>query len=319
MNIDALLEQTGFKWVLKYTPILISFIAVIGLSIILSKLVWLWLSPKEIISNTNTVKVTSKLSQSTTQANDYGKKIADLHLFGVADKKPVVKQTVIKTVTPVTRLNLKLHGTFAYGNQTGFAVISASGKKQKTYEKGDKIEGSSNTRLAKIFPDYVMLDRDGKKERLQLPKSKNASSVNRPPPSVSSPVRPTVLSPKVPMINMPTTNVPPKPDQALVDPNNLDGLRQKLLKNPAKFMEIAQVSEAKEANKFIGFRLRAGKDRRTFEAMGFKSGDIVTAVNGAVIENAAQGLQIMQTLTTADSINVTVRRGKETVTLNGMF
>jgi general secretion pathway protein C len=84
-------------------------------------------------------------------------------------------------------------------------------------------------------------------------------------------------------------------------------------------MEIAQVSEAKEANKFIGFRLRAGKDKRTFEAMGFKSGDIVTAVNGATIENAAQGLQIMQTLTTADSINVTVRRGKETVTLNGMF
>lgn len=317
MNIDALLEQRWFKWVLKYTPIIISFIAVISLSIIVSKLVWLWLSPKEIVSNTNAVKATSKLTQSTVQANDYGKKIADLHLFGIADKKAVVKQTVIKTVTPVTRLNLKLHGTFAYGNQTGFAVISASGKKQKTYEKGDKIEGSSNTRLAKIFPDYVMLDRDGKKERLQLPKSKNASNVNRPPPSVSAPVRASI--PKAPTINIPTMNSPPKPDQTLVDPNNLDGLRQKLLKNPAKFMEIAQVSEAKEANKFIGFRLRAGKDKRTFEAMGFKSGDIVTAVNGAVIENAAQGFQIMQTLTTADSINVTVKRGKETVTLNGMF
>ena len=316
MNINVLLEQTWFKWVLKYTPIIISFIAVISLSIIVSKLVWLWLSPKEIVSNTNTVKATSKLAQSTEQASDYGKKIADLHLFGIADKKTVVQQTVIKTVTPVTRLNLKLHGTFAYGNQTGFAVISASGKKQKTYEKGDKIEGSSNTRLAKIFPDYVMLDRDGKKERLQLPKSKNAGNANRPPPSVSAPVR--ALLPKFPTINIPT-NARPKPNQVLVDPNNLDGLRQKLLKNPAKFMEIAQVSEAKEADKFIGFRLRAGKDRRTFEAMGFKSGDIVTAVNGAVIENAAQGLQIMQTLTTADSINVTVRRGKETVTLNGMF
>lgn len=314
MNIDALLEQTGFKWMLKYTPIFISFIAVIGLSIIVSKLVWLWLSPKEILSNTNTVKTISKLTQSTVQANDYGKKIADLHLFGIADKKPVVKQTVIKTVTPVTRLNLNLHGTFAYGNQTGFAVISASGKKQKTYEKGDKIEGSSNTRLANIFPDYVMLDRDGKKERLQLPKSKNASNVNRPPPSVSSPVRPTVLSPKAPTINTRS-----KPDQALVDPNNLEGLRQKLLKNPAKFMEIARVSEAKEGDKFIGFRLNGGKDKKTFDAMGFKSGDIVTAVNGAVIENAAQGFQIMQTLTTADSINVTVKRGKETVTLNGMF
>ncbi len=316
MNIDALLEKTWFKWVLKYTPIIISFIAVISLSIIVSKLVWLWLSPKEIVSNTNTVKATSKLAQSTEQASDYGKKIADLHLFGIADKKAVVQQTVIKTVTPVTRLNLKLHGTFAYGNQTGFAVISVSGKKQKTYEKGDKIEGSSNTRLAKIFPDYVMLDRDGKKERLQLPKSKNANSVNRPPPSISTPVRASLS--RFPTINIPT-NAQPKPNQVLVDPNNLDGLRQKLLKNPAKFMEIAQVSEAKEANKFIGFRLRAGKDKKTFEAMGFKSGDIVTAVNGAVIENAAQGLQIMQTLTTADSINVTVRRGKETVTLNGMF
>jgi general secretion pathway protein C len=319
MNIDALLERTGFKWVLKYTPIFISFIAVISLGIILSKLVWLWLSPKEIVSNINTVKATSKLAQDTVQANDYGKKIADLHLFGIADKKSVVKQTVIKTVTPVTRLNLKLHGTFAYGNQTGFAVISASGKKQKTYEKGDKIEGSSNTRLAKIFPDYVMLDRDGKKERLQLPKSKNTSNVNRPSPSVSASVRPTVLSPKAPIINMPTMNTAPKQDQTLVDPNNLDGFRQNLLKNPAKFMEIARVSEAKEGNKFIGFRLNAGKDKKTFDAMGFKSGDIVTAVNGAVIENAAQGLQIMQTLTTADSINVTVKRGKETVTLNGMF
>jgi len=310
MEMDVFFEQSWVQRSLKYLPIIISAIAVVTLGIILSKLFWLWFTPPQDSINIGLINVADTPKADTVKRVQYGQKIADLHLFGVADKKQVAKQTTIKKVAPVTRLNLKLHGTFAYGNHKGFAVISGKGKKQKTYAEGDKIKGANNIKLIAIYPDYVMLDRNGKKERLQLPKNKMLSNNSRPPPAVSAPSLPTTSTPPTPQI---------VPTEAAIDTNNLEGLRQKLLKNPAKLMDIARAEEVKEGDKFMGFRLNPGKDKKTFDAMGFKAGDVVISVNGATIENPAQGFSIMQTLTTADSIMVTVKRGAETITLDGVF
>ena len=310
MDINSFFEQVWFKRLINTIPIIISAIAVIILGILLAKLLWLWLSPQT-IENTFSVESTdTPIQEKVVQRIEYGKQIADLHLFGIADKKPVEKQTTIKKIVPVTRLNLKLHGTFAYSNHAGFAVISRVGKKQKTYEKGDKIEGGKNIILRAIYPSYVMLDRDGKKERLELPKNKMLSNISRPAPIISAP--------RLTRPSLPSTP-PTVPTESAIDTNNLEGLRQQLLKNPAKLMDIARAEEVKEGDKFMGFRLNPGKDKKTFDAMGFKAGDVVISVNGATIENPAQGFSIMQTLTTADSIVVTVKRGEETITLDGVF
>ena len=311
MEINVLFEQTSFKRLLNAIPIIISAIAVIVLGILLAKLVWLWLTPAMLESPINKISINTPIQKDTVQRIEYGKQIANLHLFGIADKKPAATQTTIKKVVPVTRLNLKLHGTVAYSNQKGFAVISGAGKKQKMYEKGDKIAGGNNITLQAIYPHYVMLDRGGKKERLELPKNKAQSKINRPAPMVSAP-------------RLPTASLPPPmpaavPAESAIDTQNLEGLRQKLLKNPAKLMDIAHAEEVKEGDKFMGFRLNPGKDKKTFDAMGFKAGDVVVSVNGTSIENPAQGFSIMQTLTTADSIVVTVKRGEETITLDGVF
>jgi len=312
MDINGFFEQVWFKRFLNATPIVISAIAVIILGILLAKLLWLWLSPKPVESNISMMNTDQTIQKEAVQRIEYGKQIADLHLFGVADKKLVAKQTTIKKIVPVTRLNLKLHGTIAYTNQGGFAVISGAGKKQKTYEKGDKIAGSNTITLQAIYPNYVMLDRGGKKERLELPKNKMLGNNNRPAPVMSAPKLPTPSLPRLPPTTIPA-------EAAIIDTNNLESLRQNLLKNPAKLMDIARAEEVKEGDKFIGFRLNPGKDKKTFDAMGFKPGDVVISVNGTTIENPAQGFSIMQTLTTADSIVVTVKRGEETITLDGVF
>jgi general secretion pathway protein C len=310
MEMDVILEQAWLKRLLKYLPIVISAVAVIILGILLSQLVWLWLTPKYADANIQVISAVDTKQTEAVKRIQYGQQIAELHLFGVADKKPVAKQTTIKKITPVTRLNLKLHGTFAYTNQKGFAVISGVKKKQKTYEKGDKIDGTNNITLQKIYPDYVTLDRDGKEEILKLPKNKTLSNKSRPPPVISAPKIATRPNPQT---------VPAESAPSVVDPNNLEGLRQNLLKNPSKLMNIVRAEAVKEGDKFMGFRLNPGKDSKTFNAMGFKAGDVVISVNGTTIDNPAQGLSIMQTLTTADSIAVTVKRGEEIITLDGIF
>ena len=311
MQINVFFEQTWFKRLLNTTPVIISAIAVIILGVLLAKLVWLWLTPQTVASNISLASTDQAIQKEAVQRIEYGQQIAALHLFGVAEKKVVNKQTTIKKVVPVTRLNLKLHGTFAYTNKKGFAVISGAGKKQKTYEKGDKIEGGNNITLHAIYPNYVMLDRNGKKERLALPEKKTLANQSRPAPIVNTPISTPSFPQKPPVTTMSSESV--------VDTNNLEGLRQKLLKNPTKLMNIARAEEVKDGDKFMGFRLNPGKDKKTFDAMGFKAGDVVISVNGTTIENPAQGFSIMQTLTTADSISVTVKRGEETMTLDGVF
>jgi general secretion pathway protein C len=50
------------------------------------------------------------------------------------------------------------------------------------------------------------------------------------------------------------------------------------------------------------------RDRAAFEALGFQPGDVVTDVNGTVLDDVSQGLQIFQSLGESTQANVTVLR-----------
>lgn len=111
--------------------------------------------------------VSQHKTKSTNKKVDY-RRLAKLHLLGEIENK--AKQTPIKqeiTKAPETNLNLKLIGVlFDRESQDGYAIISESGKPQKTFHKGDKV--SSNATLYAVEPNRVILMRNGRHEALTL-------------------------------------------------------------------------------------------------------------------------------------------------------
>ena len=58
----------------------------------------------------------------------------------------------------------------------------------------------------------------------------------------------------------------------------------------------------------VGFRVNPGRDRATFEALGLRPGDVVTDINGTVLDDPSRGLQVFQALGEATKANVTMLR-----------
>jgi general secretion pathway protein C len=63
-----------------------------------------------------------------------------------------------------------------------------------------------------------------------------------------------------------------------------------------------------QEGKVVGFRVTPGKDRATFEALGLQPGDVVTDINGTVLNDPSQGLQVFESLGESTQANVTVLR-----------
>ena len=61
-----------------------------------------------------------------------------------------------------------------------------------------------------------------------------------------------------------------------------------------------------------GFRVYAGRDRRKFEKLGLKAGDLVTQINGVPLSDAQRGMEILRGLGSAGSAQVTIERGGAT-------
>jgi general secretion pathway protein C len=66
----------------------------------------------------------------------------------------------------------------------------------------------------------------------------------------------------------------------------------------------------------IGYRLAPGADRVAFEAFGFQTGDIVTAVNGLALSDASNTVKLYQTMKDATQASFDIERDGGNVTIN---
>jgi len=223
--------------------------------------------------------------------------IADWHLFGqIKASQPV---EVPPPVIPVTPLDLHLAGVFfiEQGGSRALALIAEGSGLERGYRIGDSLPGGA--RLEQIQRDHVIVSRQGRQEVLNLPKLGVAV---RPPSSVSEeslPVEP-MLEPE------PTGAVAPQVIDATAVTQQL---RDKAMVRPQVLENIAFASPYVQDGQFIGFRLRPGRDRRLMRQLSLNSGDVITEVNGIRINNPMQGFAILQTVLSADQINVRVLRG----------
>ncbi|MDP5131464.1 MAG: type II secretion system protein GspC [Paraglaciecola sp.] len=233
-----------------------------------------------------TVSKNAKLDLSTVKR---------LNLFGDL-AAPVV---VVKEVTeaPVTKLNLTLTGVVSSSDKEAGAAIIENRNQQQTYGLGEKIDGTNAT-LAEVYVDRVIIKNGPSKETLML------DGVDYSKPSKQSIVP----------INSRETSPSDNEVRRTLSTEAVQATRE-LQQAPANFTDFINISPHRPDGELLGYKVAPGKKASLFKAAGLQAGDVVTELNGLDLTDMQQSLEAMNALREAESIQMTVDRSGELLTI----
>jgi general secretion pathway protein C len=191
---------------------------------------------------------------------------------------------------PDTRLNLTLLGIFAGTRKSeSRALIGQQNGDEQPYSIGQDVVSGVN--LQAIFPDRVILSRNGVLETLRLDKDKPSSGFSG-------------------------------GGETAADGNvagQLAQVRQELLADPNKAAEYIRIQPANVGGQMKGYRVYPGQNQALFANAGLRPGDLVTSVNGIQLDDTQKALQMLNDLSKAGSVSVVVDRGGQLQTINVSF
>ncbi|ROH89159.1 type II secretion system protein GspC [Stagnimonas aquatica] len=217
--------------------------------------------------------------------------LASSHLFGEY-RAGAVSDAASLANAPDTQLNFTLLGILAGSSDAeSLALISREGGDEAPFRIGDDVSPGVN--LQAIFPDRVILSRNGRLETLRL--DKDAPS------------------------NAPLLNAVAQGDSQEGTPaaaEMLSQIRQQVMTDPSKAASFIRVQPIAGESGVRGYRVYPGPERGAFNAAGLKPGDVVTAINGTPLNDPGQALQLLQSLSTASSLNLAVERNGATQSVN---
>ena len=288
----------------KYLPKLTFIALVILLTQTFAELTWDIFTPAEKnTSHSRTINSSAVQVPPSTQPSRLSE-VSDYHLFGDAKKQVVVQEKVIDA--PETRLRLDLKGVFASTiKNEALAIISSAKDKDKTYHIGDKVFGGAL--LHAVYPDRVILKRNGKLETLRLPKPKvDSKAFYNPSPPATKTSR-----------NSRSTGVA-YPAATSNQTQRLRTMRETLLKDPAKIWQQIRINPVMKNGEVQGYTL-AHNDQALMKALNLKKTDIITAVNGQSLSDPSTLYGLMGSLSDQDSLEVSIERNGQPQTIQLSF
>jgi len=212
--------------------------------------------------------------------------LADSDLFGRSAADAAAAPAPVQDA-PDTKLALELKGVL-YGEfgQPSAAIISEARGPQNTYHVGDEIDGANGATLHSIYADRVIFERDGALETLRTPREwvggvGPAARVGQPAP------------------------------EERADDDASDPVADAL----AVVAQIVQAVPEYEEDQLTGYRLVPGPDRKTFEALGLRPGDVVTAVNGVAADDPSAASTVTEALANFSGAMLTIKRGGSSLTV----
>ena len=305
------------KWLLK-VPGLLTFFLVIALGITLANLLWLVLTPATATAEAAVLASAPKAISSPKQ--NYGKIIADEHLFGAIPKQtpkpaPATRAAPKAAPAPVAKkLNLELHGIVASNKDgNGFAMISYNGKTQESYKRGeelpkkemDKERELSGVILKRVDNNSVVIDNNGTEQLLELSESSLASSSNTSSARKAAPTRATNARKARPSRVAPRRLNSNNPNQI----QTLSELREALLEDSQIITTVITPSLVRENGQVTGLRVYPSQNRALFRELGFRNGDVIKKVNDVEIDGSPSNLSILQQFADSPSLEITILRG----------
>jgi general secretion pathway protein C len=195
--------------------------------------------------------------------------IVNAHLFGTS--------TVVSggSDAPATTMPLILAGVIADPDPTkGVAIIGENAAAGKLYSVGASIPGGVH--LHGVYSDRVLLERNGGLETLMLPRTPMGGKGTG-PGIASAAARP-------------------------AGPANKD--------SATLLAGLVRVQPVFNQGKLQGYRIFPGANHGTtaFTQLGLRAGDLIEAVNGTPLDDAARAMEVLQTLSSSATATVTVSR-----------
>jgi general secretion pathway protein C len=273
----------------RWLPVTVNLILVVLIARLAAQLLWALIpTPAAAAWQAAPVTVSAANPADRLDLN----RISAAHLFGQF-QAPSAGAMIDKLAhAPDTQLSLTLLGILANSqNKRNSRALIAGGGEEKPYSINDAV--SPGVTLSAIFPDRVVLSRNGQLETLRLDKDQpNATDV---PLAVA--------------------------DNAGGDSGTAESLaqiRSQMLSNPAKAQDYIRVQPAPNAtgNGQMGYRIFPGKNHAVFNEAGLHPGDVVTSVNGVQLDDPGKSLQLLSDLAQASQVTLTVQRGSESETIN---
>jgi len=220
--------------------------------------------------------------------------VAALHLFGVAGEAPVASEQA-PIDAPETQLKLQLRGVFASDIKAlSLAIIADAQGRESHYRIGAELPG--NATLHEIYPDRVILRRNGRFEALNLPTEGEGVIVE---------------STEQPAQALPQTTSA-RSASLSESAQSVGELRQMFEQDPAQVWKQVRITPHIEQGQIQGYRL-SHNNRRLMRQIGLRPDDIVTSVNGMPLNDPTKWNDLMAQIQSADQVTLDIlRRGQPT-------
>ncbi len=197
-----------------------------------------------------------------------------------------------RTALSFEELNLKLHGIVYKANNGGFAMISRNGSVQEIYTAN--AQPLSGLYLETIYKKTVQFRYHGELFTLGM-ESKSER----------------YISPNSDSKTMHFSSLSLREQQRII-------LADKQ-RNPIRFLMIGRPREVYDAGKFLGYRILPGANIDQFRRLGFEHGDIITYLNGVNFDGPGEASFVINELTQASNIDLTVLRGNDELSITYGF
>jgi general secretion pathway protein C len=283
-DVFRLLQSGNTRWLIRGVNLLL----VLWIASLLASLTWGLVTPQG-NSQLENIEVTASPAVADPNAQ-LMRQLPSWHLMGVVTRKqaPVVTSTPVDA--PDTRLKLVLRGVFASEESGKAQAIIADPKgKEEHYAVGDRLPG--NAELSEVYPDRVILQRNGRYETLRLI------------PDSRSKARPVTRSH--------VQTLGKKHEQ------RINEIRQKIKQSPNTLIDAVRPRPFMgEGGAMAGYTLMPGRDPALFRELGLRPGDVVVQINGIRLDSKENGMQALKSIQSGDQASMTLLRGGQKQVVN---
>ncbi|AYA66258.1 type II secretion system protein GspC [Alteromonas sp. RKMC-009] len=229
--------------------------------------------------------------------------LQQLNLFGTVNRTEQAADEQPVTDAPETKLNLTLTGVVVSSLKEEATAIIENRGTQNVYGLGEKIEGTNAT-LDQVMNDRVIIKNGIRRETLMLDgvdydeanRQRTARADDKPRAAAPAPKR------RIP---------PPPQNQVELDEDVASSLRE----SPADFMDFIAITPKIGDGQLVGYEIKPGKKPDLFQSAGLQAGDVVIQINGLDLTDTQQSKEAMSELRQADTIELTLTRDGEYITL----
>ncbi len=291
---------------LDYLPVIAGLLLALGVGHSLAQLTWaLWSGPRYAYQVPAIPPGGPGPAAMPAQALP---DISALHLFG---KFEPPQAPAAPAEIPVTPLNLFLRGVIAADNPASArAIIADQGGKEDYYAINAELPGGA--KLKEIYTDRIILVRNNQDEVLRLPREGTDANI---PVAVPVDAVPPPLSVPVPAASAAEAKTPSL-EQNAETLSILRSYRDALQTNPQVLAGVAKAEPVTEGSRQLGYRINAGNDPTFLPRFGLEPGDIITMVNGVVLDNPAKGLEAVGKLGSASQVSISILRNGQPRTMS---